>query len=123
MLQNLFEQHPYFTVLSIIGLAAMFLFYRYFRTKILLEKPNRNVWDTALFPGVSKLFWQEERSIVIPIGLLIVVAILALITAKNELWDLFKVNLGVVIGICVRWAEYKIQQKKESTNQPQTEKG
>jgi hypothetical protein len=116
MLQNLFEQHPYLTVLSIIGLVGMFLLYRYLRTKTILENPNRHVWDLSLFPGISKLFWLEERSIIIPIGLLIFVAALALITEKSELWDLFKVNLGVVIGICVRWAEYRIQQKKTSTN-------
>ena len=113
MLYNLFERNPYFTVLAIIGLVFMFLLYRYLRTRAILEKPERHVWDLALFPAISKLFWLEERLIVIPISLLILVAILALITEKSELWDLFKVNLGVVIGICVRWAEYKIQQKKE----------
>jgi hypothetical protein len=91
----------------------MFLLYRYFRTKVILEKPERHVWDLALFPAISRLFWFEERVIVIVIGLLILIAVLALITDKSELWDLFKVNLGVVIGVCVRWAEHKIQEKKE----------
>lgn len=116
MLNNLLEQHFYFIVVSIIVLYGMSLLYRYLRTKELLKDKDRNIWDVSLFPGISKLFWTEERPIVIGTGLLILVAILALVTGKNELWDLFKVNLGVVFGIVVRWTEHKIKEKKEPTN-------
>ena len=122
MLSNLFEQHPYFTVLSIIGLVGMFLLYRYFKIKELQKNGKRNIWDLALSPSVSKLFWTGEWPIVFATGLLILVAILA-ITTNSDLWDMFKVNLGVVFGTCVRWAESKMQQKTEPTNQSREERG
>jgi hypothetical protein len=94
-----------------MGLFGIFLLYRYGETKLLLEKKgDRHVWDLGLTPGISKLFWTGEWPIVFATGLLIFVAILA-ITTNSDLWDMFKVNLGVVFGICVRWAESKI--KKE----------
>ena len=116
MLNSLFEQHPYFTVLSIIALFGMFLLYRYCKIKELQKSTARNIWDLALFPSISKLFWTEERPIVIATSLLILVAIFALISEKSELWDLFKVNLGVVFGIIVRWTEHKIKEKRDPTN-------
>ena len=67
----------------------------------------------SLLPGVTKLFWTGEWPIVFATGLLIFVAALA-VTTRPELWDMFKANLGVVFGTCVRWAEHKMEKEKQN---------
>jgi hypothetical protein len=127
MFERLVEQYPYLIILSgvISGviIIGMFSSYRLLRTRELQRHGYRNVWDTALFPGISKLFWTGGWPTVFATGLLILVALLALIAEQSMLWDAFKVNLGLVLGTLLRTMESKIPSKEGSPSNAEGKKG